>query len=123
MRSKEGGVFFHSKSDGGDKIRNIPGLVGEAHLLQGEAPAGPHGQCCAVVPPSSPQMLAPQSSHLASLSLQLRSWRGSAPPGLGWAEQGPPLWGPWVGAAPHQVLLGGSQLCYPSPATLRLGGT
>lgn len=28
MRSKEGGVFFHSKSDGGDKIRNIPGLVG-----------------------------------------------------------------------------------------------
>lgn len=36
MKSKEGGVFFNSKSDAGDKIRNIPGLVGEAHLcLQG----------------------------------------------------------------------------------------
>lgn len=36
MRSKEGGVFFHSKSHRGDKSRNIPGLVGEAHLcLQG----------------------------------------------------------------------------------------
>lgn len=36
MKSKKGGVFFNSKSDARDKIRNFPGLVGEAQLcLQG----------------------------------------------------------------------------------------
>lgn len=117
--AKEGGTFFHSKSDGRNKIRDISGLMGEAQPclqgLEGSAALWSH--------PASLRRLAPWPSYLASLSLQPRPWRGCALPGLGCAGQGPPPQGPWVGAVPHQVLLGGGwpQLCHLSPATLRLG--
>lgn len=56
--------------------------------------------------PGSPRRLAPWLSYLASFSLQPRPGCGSAPSGLRWAEQGPPPWGRWLGAAPCQALLG-----------------
>lgn len=80
MKSKEGGVFFNSKSDAGDKIRNIPGLVGEAHLclqgLMGNAVLWSCPQARRCWHPSHLTWLPSPSSRGPGVVLPLQIWSG-----------------------------------------------
>lgn len=117
MKSKEGGVFFNSKSDARDKIRNFPGLVGEAHLclqrFMGNSVLWSRPQARRCWHPSRLTWLPSSSSRGPGVALPLQIWSGLSRP----LPCGAPGWVlflarySWGGGhscvTPHQPHLGG----------------